>query len=305
MQLTTPVPVPPLQPAIDYNSAMVFLGSCFTENIGVKMAHYGFDTCINPFGIVFNTHSLMVLLERSLSGTGFTDKDVTAHFSYLAHSDLNAATREEVLNNLNTASKLLANQIKKCSHIFITVGTAWVYEHIEQELIVANCHKQPQALFNKNLLSIQHIKVNLEHIYSLIKQVRPQAQVVFTLSPVRHIKDGFTENQRSKSRLFEAIQSMVDAQKALYFPAYEIVMDELRDYRFYGRDMIHLNEIGIELVWERFCESVINTSTLPIMKAVEKHRKLVAHKATNIILHDEQVLNSKTELLKKYPQVQL
>lgn len=305
MQLTTAVPIQPLKPAIDYSSTMVFLGSCFTENIGARMSYYGFKTCINPFGIVFNPHSLMELLERSLTGQLFTDLDVETHFSYLAHSDLNGVDSKTVVHHLNTAGSLLAQQIENATHVFITLGTAWVYEHIEKQLIVANCHKQPQHLFDKKLLSIEIIKGCLESITTLIKEKRPSAQVIFTLSPVRHLKDGFTENQRSKARLFEAIQAIVDDHKASYFTAYEIVMDELRDYRFYGRDMIHLSDTGIELVWERFRESVINKKALPIMKVVEKHRKLLSHKPFNKDLHANQVDQSQKDLLQKYPQVQL
>nr|WP_238568136.1 GSCFA domain-containing protein [Nonlabens ulvanivorans] len=305
MQLTTPVPITPLQPAINYDSSLVFLGSCFTENIGSKMAYHGFKTCVNPFGIIFNPHSLMILLDRSLNDQLFTLEDVDSHFSYLAHSDLNGSTRDAVLNNLNTAGTLLTQQIKKASHVFITLGTAWIYEHIEQQSIVANCHKQPQVLFQKKLLSINKITDSLNVITSIIQRAQPNAQVVFTLSPVRHIKDGFTENQRSKARLFEAIQAVVEMQKAQYFPAYEIVMDELRDYRFYGRDMIHLSETGIELVWERFRECVISTTCSPIMKAVDKHRKLIAHRPSNVDLHLEQIEKSLINLQQKYPQVEL
>jgi len=305
MQLTTPVPVQPIESTIDYNSSLVFLGSCFTENIGSKMDYYGFQACINPFGIVFNPYSLMVLIQRSLSDNLFNKQDVETHFSYLAHSDLNNSSTDVVLSNLNNAGRELSNQIKKSTHVFITLGTAWVYEHIQQQLIVANCHKQPQKNFVKKLLSIEQISQNLETIISIIHNSQPQTQVIFTLSPVRHIKDGFTENQRSKARLFEAIQSIVDSKKGTYFPAYEIVMDELRDYRFYGRDMIHLSETGIELVWERFRESVINKTILTTMNAVEKHRKLVAHKPTDNELHKLQVDKSLTELLHKYPLVQL
>ncbi|MBF4985670.1 GSCFA domain-containing protein, partial [Nonlabens mediterrranea] len=275
------------------------------ENIGSKMAYHGFKTCVNPFGIIFNPHSLMILLDRSLNDQLFTLEDVDSHFSYLAHSDLNGSTRDAVLNNLNTAGTLLTQQIKKASHVFITLGTAWIYEHIEQQSIVANCHKQPQVLFQKKLLSINKITDSLNVITSIIQRAQPNAQVVFTLSPVRHIKDGFTENQRSKARLFEAIQAVVEKQKAQYFPAYEITMDELRDYRFYSRDMIHLNETGIELVWERFRESVISTTCSPIMKAVDKHRRLVAHRPSNANLHQENIEQSIASLQQKYPEVEL
>jgi len=305
MQLTTPIPLQPLKPGINYNSSLVFLGSCFTENISYKMSYYGFKTCVNPFGIIFNPHSMMVLLERSLSGQLFSMEDVTTHFSYLAHSDLNGSTEEDVLKNLNNAGELLVRQVKNASHIFITLGTAWVYEHLEQKMIVANCHQQPQALFEKKLLSIDKITTDLHKIIELIHESNGQAQVIFTLSPVRHLKDGFTENQRSKSRLFESVQSLVDQGKVSYFSAYEIVMDELRDYRFYGRDMLHLNETGIELVWERFRKSVISKSISPTMQAVEKYRKLVAHKPTDAIKHKEQVTKAGATLIEKYPQITL
>lgn len=301
MKLSTPVPLKAMQPQLDYDSRVVLLGSCFTENIGLKLRYYGFKTTVNPFGIVFNPLSLALQVSRSLNNDVFTNSDVTQRFSYLAHSDLNAAVPENVVNNLNNAATTLAAAIKNGTHIFITLGTAWVYELEATNQVVANCHKQPQQLFTKRLLSMSEITTALHSISAAIKHVNSLATVIYTLSPVRHLKDGFVENQRSKARLHECIQQQIDAGNAIYFPAYEIVMDELRDYRYYDRDMLHLNDLGVDCVWERFCESGINTSTQHIMQAIEKYRLLEAHRPQDKPQHEAQVQAMKDKLLKMYP----
>lgn len=305
MKLSTVVPALPIEPQLDYDASVVLLGSCFTENIGAKLRYYGFKTTINPFGIIFNPHSLMVLLERSLTSKGFTEQDVTAHFSFLTHSDLNAGSKQEVLSNLNNAATTLHNSIAKATHLFITLGTAWVYELNASQEIVANCHKQPQQLFTKRLLSLNEIKDALDRINTLVCNLNPSLSITYTLSPVRHIKDGFVANQRSKARLHECIQVQVDVQHANYFPAYELVMDELRDYRFYGRDLLHLNELGIEFVWLRFRESVMHTNTTHPIKLIEKYRKLQAHRPLDREKHEKQLAILKAEILAVYPKITL
>lgn len=292
MNLSTTMPIAPLHPAIDYQSQVVLLGSCFTENIGEKLDYYGFKTCINPFGIIFNPHSIKVLLERSILQQSFTIEDVTQNFTYLAHSDLNTNRSLNVITNLNNAAQQLRTAIHNASHVFITLGTAWIYELKQNGMIVANCHKQPQSLFTKRLLTTVEIEKSLEQITDLIHNTNPNVVITFTLSPVRHLKDGFVENQHSKSRLHNAIQDAVAGKKCTYFPAYEIVMDELRDYRFYARDMMHVNDLGIDYVWSRFRESVLNTNTTTPLKLVENARKLMAHKPTNPEKHKESILKA-------------
>lgn len=305
MKLSTPVPLQIVEKQLDYDTRIVLLGSCFTENIGLKLAYYGFQTTVNPFGIVFNPVSLELLLRRSLTGKPFTETDVTSYFSYLAHSDLNGDTTQAVVVNLNNAGTSLLAAVENASHIFITLGTAWVYELKSTGTVVANCHKQPQDLFTKRLLSISEMTNAMDTVYQALQDVNKNATITYTLSPVRHIKDGFVENQRSKARLHECIQQQVDTNQAIYFPAYELVMDELRDYRYYDRDMLHLNDLGVDCVWERFRESVINTDTQQAMLAMEKFQRFRAHKPIDGTEHALQVAVKKAELLQKYPKVYL
>ena len=304
MKLSTIVPIQPLVPQIDYESKILCLGSCFAENIGKKLQHYGFDTVINPFGIIFNPASLATLVERCVNEVKFTKKDVESTFSYFAHSDLNGSNEEETVSNLNKALPLLRERIENSSHIFITLGTAWVYRHVDRDMIVANCHKQPQSAFSKQLLTANQINLHLESIEEQVEKLNPDCTICFTLSPVRHLKDGHVENMRSKSRLHDAIQHQVD-QGLQYFPAYEIVMDELRDYRFYKPDMIHLNETGTDYVWLCFRESGINKNTYDTMNAVEKYQRLAAHRPKNPDLHRENVEVARKELLEKHPYLSL
>jgi hypothetical protein len=294
MKLSTPVPITNLPFLIDYHSKMVFLGSCFTEHIGSKLNFYGFKVAVNPFGIVFNSTSLRILLQRAVKNQIFTLEECTKHYSYLCHSDLNSKNPEQLVLNLNTALHELRASLKTATHLFLTLGTAWVYSH-----------KQPQHVFKKELLSIEAITLDLKLISELAQQINPDISITYTLSPVRHIKDGFIENQRSKSRLHEAIQNQIDIKNASYFPAYEIAMDELRDYRFYARDMLHLNELGIDFIWSRFRESGIDNNTLPKQKAIEKYRNLSNHKAIDVATHQQLIAKVKEELASLYPDLHL
>ncbi len=305
IKLTTPVPVREFKNQIDYSSRIVLLGSCFTENIGTQLDHHGFHTTINPFGILFNPVSIAILVFKAANDIAFEPEDVEDTFSYFAHSDLNGEDKTATLIKLNAARSALKKALMESSHIFITLGSAWVYRHNERKMIVANCHKQPQDYFKKELLSPQEIADSLTSIVNEIKKLHLKSEVIFTLSPVRHLKDGAVENTRSKSRLHDAIQHVVDLQKAVYFPSYEIVMDEMRDYRFYGKDLLHLNELGVEYVWSRFRESVINKNTLTLQEKVKKYRNLAAHRPKDLIKHKEQVEAMRNNLLTSYPELHL
>lgn len=304
MKLTTSFDIPKHYEPIAYGSKMLLLGSCFSQNIGDKLTYYGFDATVNPFGVIFNPHSLMVLMDRSIN-EGFTTSDVSGTFSYLAHSDLDGHDRDETLANLKEAGERLKTSLQTATHLIITLGTAWVYELKETGEIVANCHQQPQKLFKKRLLSIREIQQNLEQIKSLITALNPEIQMIFTLSPVRHTRDGMVENNRSKSRLHDAIQTICESKNTYYFPSFEILMDELRDYRFYAGDMIHPNATAVDYVWNRFRESVLNTSTAAVIKATEKYRKLAAHRPKDITAHELQLSKMKMQLLQDFPYLKL
>lgn len=304
MKLSTIVPIKPLAPPLDYESKVLCLGSCFAENISKKLRYFGFNTVINPFGIIFNPASLATLVERCVTEEKFDERDIDETFSFFAHSDLNGTDAETTVENLNNALCSLRERIENASHVFITLGTAWVYRHQDRDMIVANCHKQPQSEFSKELLTTNQINLHLESIVEQVEKLNPDCTICFTLSPVRHLRDGHVENLRSKSRLHDAIQNQVD-QGLQYFPAYEIVMDELRDYRFYKPDMIHLNETGTDYVWLCFRESGINKNTYDAMNAVEKYQRLAAHRPKNLDLHNENLEVARKNLLEKHPYLSL
>ena len=287
IQFRTKIPLKKQQyNQLDFNANLLLLGSCFVENIGTKLNYYKFLNAINPFGILFHTKAIENLLLNAINKKVFTEKDIFFHnehwHSFEAHSKLSNPSKEVLLNHLNDAIKLTNQQINKSTHIIITLGTAWCYRYIETDTIVANCHKIPQKKFLKELLTIEEITESLEASISLLRSVNKNVTILFTVSPVRHLKDGFIENQQSKAHLISAIHNVIDNQKqTYYFPAYEIMMDELRDYRFYKEDMLHPNQTAINYIWERFTDVWISESAQKTMLEVENIQKGLAHKPFN------------------------
>lgn len=314
MEFRTQIPFQPQQHnQIDYNSKLLLLGSCFVENIGNKLSYFKFSTTRNPFGILFQPKAIENLLLNAINEKVFTEKDLFFHneqwHCFEAHSKLSNASKEVLLNNLNDAIKLANQQISKSTHLIITLGTAWVYRHIETDTFVANCHKVPQKKFLKELLSVDDITETIASILALIKNVNKKALVIFTISPVRHLKDGFIENQQSKAHLISAIHEVIDSRKQIhYFPAYEIMMDELRNYRFYNEDMLHPNQTAINYIWEKFTEVWISEDTQKAMLEVENIQKGLAHKPFHPDSKQHQkflknITLKKSELQKKYPTI--
>jgi hypothetical protein len=287
MQFRTQIPIPKSNYPLDYNSKIVSLGSCFAENMGDKFQYFKFQNTINPFGIIFNPVSIEKIIDKAIHATLFTEKDIFFYnerwHCFDVHSDLSNSNKEELINNLNTIIKSTNQQISESSHFIITYGTSWVYRNIESYSIVANCHKVPQKQFKKELLSVEEIKESIANTLELIHSVNSNCNIIFTVSPVRHIKDGFVENQWSKANLISAIHSVlqVPISGAAYFPSYEIMMDELRDYRFYAEDMLHPNQIAIDYIWKRFKETTISETAYGTMDEVEGIQKSLSHKPFN------------------------
>jgi hypothetical protein len=209
------------------------------------------------------------------------------------------------INNLVVATN---KQISEATHIIITYGTSWVYRNNQTNRLVANCHKVPQNQFDKELLSISDIEKSIQNTINLIEKINPNCTILFTISPVRHIKDGFVENQRSKANLIAGLHTALKVQnyKNFYFPSFEIMMDELRDYRFYAEDLLHPNQAAIDYIWERFVDSSICSSAISTMKEVESIQRDLSHRPFNaeseshqrFLLH----LESKIEKVKsKFP----
>ena len=271
--------------SIDYNAKILLLGSCFSENIGDKLNYFKFQTSQNPFGILFHPKAIENLVTNAINEKKYLPEDLIFQnerwHSFDAHSSLSTTDKNELLANLNSAIRATNKKLKEATHIIITLGTSWVYRFIETDVIVANCHKIPQKKFLKTLLSVDEITKSLKTTISHLKSVNKNIHILFTVSPVRHLKDGFIENMQSKSHLITAIHSIMKTKNSSYFPSYEIMMDELRDYRFYAEDMIHPNKTAINYIWERFAETRISESSKLTMKEVETIQKGISHRPFN------------------------
>ena len=286
MQLRTEIPLSKEHNLVDYDSKLVLLGSCFSDNIGEKLAYFKFNNLVNPFGILFHPIAIENFILNSINEKQFSDNDVFCHneiwHSFETHSILSSSSKNELLASINSAVKHSKKQLQQATHIIITVGTSWVYRYIETDTLVANCHKIPQKKFSKELLTINEITESLEGSIALIKSLKKDVSIIFTLSPIRHLKNGFIENKLSKAHLLSAIHEVTDPKDGIhYFPSYEIMMDELRDYRFYAEDMIHPNAIAIQYIWERFRDTWISDNAIKIMDEVNSIQKDLTHKPFN------------------------
>ena len=288
MRLYAQVPLEKGQSPIDFQSKVLLLGSCFTENIGEKLDYFKFEIQQNPFGILFHPLAIEAFLDRVVTQKPYTEGDVFQHHGlwhcFDAHSRLSSPSKEELLEKLNSALQRTRVFLEEVSHVCITLGTAWVYYHGTNNQTVANCHKVPQKEFEKKLLSPKVLIKRLERIVFLVRELNRNTQLLFTISPVRHLKDGFVENQRSKGHLIHALHHLLDqhpGKDIAYFPAYEIVMDELRDYRFYEKDLVHPNALAIDYLWEKFTDAWISEEAKTTMKEIDGIQKGLAHRPIN------------------------
>lgn len=285
MNFTTPISIQKPTCTINYDSELLLLGSCFAENIGAKFEYFKFKTIINPFGIIFNAVSLENIIRRIVFKHYFTEKDIFFHndlwHSFEVHSQYSNTDKEQFLQILNKIIGETHNQLTTLSHCIITLGTSWVYRHNQSNTIVANCHKIPQKEFTKQLLSVDETVQSLKNTIDLIHSINPTIECVITISPVRHSKDGFFENNVSKAHLFSAVYQLLNQQKIYYFPSYEIVMDELRDYRFFQKDMLHPNALAVDYIWEKFTVAFFVPETIKVMQDIDAIQKALQHRPFN------------------------
>jgi hypothetical protein len=290
------------------------LGSCFVEHIGDKLEYFKFQNLQNPFGILFHPLAIETLITNAINEKKYIEDDVfylnEQWYCFDAHSKLSHVSKADLLKDLNENIKRTHQFIKDSTHIIITLGTAWVYRHVETECVVANCHKVPQKRFVKELLSVDEVSESLQAIVSLIKSVNPKAVIIFTVSPVRHLKDGFVENTQSKARLITAVHEVVEPRELIhYFPSYEIMMDELRDYRFYEADMLHPNEIAVNYIWEKFQKVWIADEASITMDDIDTVQKGLLHRPfnKNSEAHQQFLQNlelKKQEIRLRFPQIE-
>lgn len=313
MKFQTTIPIKKSDFLIDYSSKLVSLGSCFAENMGDKFDYFKFSTITNPFGIIFNPISLEKIILRSIHKKYFTEKDIFFHneawHCFEVHSELSNPNKTEFLTTLNQLIDTTNEHLEKATHCLITLGTSWVYKHIESDTLVANCHKVSQKQFVKELLSVADIEASLKRIVSEIQVVNPNCKFIFTISPVRHNKDGFVENNVSKSHLITALyQFLSNTTSSIYFPSYEIMMDELRDYRFYAEDMLHPNQTAIDYIWMKFSENYINETEFETMQHVSEIQKALNHRPFNPnseshLKFQDNLKQKINDIVTKYPEM--
>lgn len=268
---------------MDYNSKILLVGSCFVENMGGKLEYFKFQNKINPLGILFHPAAIAGFFDRVANQLFFTESDLIFHDERWhcldAHSQMSGTGQKAVLDGLNTAVKKSMGFLQNCTHVTITLGTAWGYRYKKTGKLVANCHKIPQREFDKELAKIDAIYADLSSILTNLKAINPKINIVFTVSPVRHLKDGFVENQRSKAHLIAAVHAIVENHaQTEYFPSYEILMDELRDYRFYDRDLLHPNALAVDYIWKKFASVYLSQEAQQWTVKIEEVQKGLAHR---------------------------
>ena len=300
-------PIPPFKIVVP-ESNFLLVGSCFSEHIGNKLLGAGFETMINPFGILYNSSSLAESIRRIATRELYTEADLLKNHegrfvSFDHHGRFSGSDASEVLASINNSLSRAHEFIKKATCTVITLGSAWVYKLAPENRIVANCHKFPASRFEKILLPLDEVVAHLKNIHQSIRAVNPGAEIIWTISPVKHLRDGVVENQQSKSVLISALHEHRASVEnpGHYFPAYEIVNDELRDYRFFDSDHAHPNALAIDYVWERFLQTCFTAAALEKVSLSDKLARGLNHRS----LHSESPSPNLHErilhYLEKYP----
>ncbi|MGN6265461.1 MAG: GSCFA domain-containing protein [Ginsengibacter sp.] len=283
MEFILPFQSPSFPFHISFKDKILLMGSCFSEEIGNKLKSLKFDIIQNPNGILYDPLSISDALFSYIENKPFEEKNLFQlnglWHSWQHHSVFSGLNKERVLQKINDSRSCAHVFLKSATCLFITFGTAFNYLLKNNSQNVANCHKAPANFFIKNLLPVEEIRADLQSVITALERFNPQLKIIFTVSPVKHIKDGIIENSHSKARLIEAAHVIAEEKEnAFYFPSYEIVTDVLRDYRFFKKDLVHPNEMATDFVFEKFSESFFNAETKSIINKIEKVRAAVNHK---------------------------
>ncbi len=311
MKLNTQVEIPSFPFEISHVTKIIFTGSCFAENIGNKLDELKFPVLVNSMGINYNPisigNSIKISIDNNLidEESLFLENGLWNSFNF--HSKFSDADKEKAIEKMNNSVFESHEILKVCKYLFISFGTSYIYNLKSNNEIVSNCHRLPDKTFIRKLLSVDEIVNYWSDILQKLREFNPDIQVVFTVSPIRHKRDGFVANQLSKSVLFVAINNLIeDFSNIHYFPSYEIMMDELRDYRFYNKDMIHPSKVAIDYIMERFSESYFNKETHELNNKILKIKGAINHKPFNADLsnykkHLAKTLQEIEDLEKQYP----
>jgi len=283
MELLLPFHVTPSSHKISYADKILFIGSCFTEEIGKMMKDLKFDVLQNPNGILYDPLSIGAALNSYIENKFYKEDDLfllnELWHSWQYHSIFSGMNKEKVLQNINHSQSEAHQFLKNASWLIITLGTSYNYQLKNSLEPVANCHKAPQDFFENKLLSIEEIISRLSNVILKLQSFNPDLKIIFTVSPIRHVKDGVIENNRSKARLIEAIHSIKENYKNIfYFPAYELIIDVLRDYRFYKTDMVHPTDAATAFVFENFCKAFVNEPGKKLLEEIKSVVSAMNHK---------------------------
>ena len=308
MKLYTTVHVTPSEKKIGYGDKILLLGSCFADNIGAKFEEHYFQTTINPFGTLYNPASIAkAVLDMGYgpSGMGLVEHNGLWH-SMMHHGSYSGVDKEEVIARCEESRIQMREALQQASVVIVTFGTAWVYEYNGE--VVANCHKLPANRFVRRRLTVDEI-VNM---WQPILAAMPDKHWIFTVSPIRHVKDGLHENQVSKAILLQAVDRLTSIQSnslmgsKSYFPSYEIMLDELRDYRFYAEDMVHPSAVAVDYIWQRFVETYMTTGTQQEMRILhqlwrDRHHRLLHPDSPEAEQFAEHIKTRLQQLQPRYP----
>jgi len=278
------VPIPKYSFDISHSDKVFSVGSCFAHHMADRLLHYKFSCTSNPYGTLFHPIPLLQNLTDALKGSEIDEELFLeregAVFHYSCHSSIWADTKDELKNKLQDLQSSVANDLKESKLLILTFGTAFLYQLASSNKAVANCHKQPKNTFTKGLSSPQHIQTVFQSFYSELKKQNPGIQILLTVSPVRHIRDGVHNNNVSKSALLLACEEIQNSFEDIhYFPAYEIVLDELRDYRFFEKDRVHPNEEARSYVWHKFSDALLKPESKLLTKDLDKLFSSINHRA--------------------------
>ena len=283
MQFRTIIPAPEYPFKIQENDAVMLVGSCFSDNMGHYFDTHRFEVCSNPFGVLFNPISIDRALRFMLQPDLFDKnryfykyRDLWVSFAH--HGRFSKEIFEDFEANIDANLEQSAEFLRKTRYLFITFGTAFCYKFIPRDLIVSNCHKIPNHQFDRIRLDVKKIVTQWNSTLALLKETCPDMKLIFTVSPVRHLGDGEHENALSKATLLLAIEKLVDNEYSFYFPAYEYLMDDLRDYRFYAKDLCHINDLAVSYLEERLAESFFSAETIERMVEIEKENRFLNHR---------------------------
>ena len=297
MKLYTSVDIAPSARQIGYGDKILLLGSCFADNIGAKFSEHYFQATVNPFGTLYNPASIAAAI-TNIGNSQLVEHNGLWH-SMMHHGAFSGKDKEEVLTRCEQSRALLHSALMEASTVVVTFGTAWVYEM--EDRVVANCHKLPANRFTRRCLTVNEIV----EMWQPIVATMPDKHWIFTVSPIRHVKDGLHANQISKAILLQAVDQLGQS----YFPSYEIMMDELRDYRFYAEDMVHPSAVAVEYIWQRFVDTYMNKDTQTEMRVLNQlwrdnqHRML--HPDTDEArTFMQRLAERKAQLQQRYPWIE-